>query len=34
VNDQAPRNFTGKLLAPVLAKADGKRKRGASEAAE
>src|ERR1700737_4849292 len=29
VNDQAPRNFTGKFLAPVLAKADCKRKRWA-----
>jgi hypothetical protein len=34
VNDQVPRNFTGKLLAPVLTKVDGKRKRCASEAAE
>ncbi|QWG10938.1 excinuclease ABC subunit UvrA [Bradyrhizobium sediminis] len=32
---KAPRSYTGKFLAPVLAKADGgKRKRGASEAAE
>jgi excinuclease ABC subunit A len=32
---EAPRSYTGKFLAPVLAKQDrGKRKRGASEAAE
>jgi excinuclease ABC subunit A len=32
---KAPRSYTGKFLAPVLAKVDrGKRKRGASEAAE
>jgi excinuclease ABC subunit A len=31
---KAPRSYTGKFLAPVLAKAGGKRKRGASEAAE
>jgi excinuclease ABC subunit A len=32
---KAPRSYTGKFLAPVLAKADGgKRKRGTSEAAE
>jgi excinuclease ABC subunit A len=32
---KAPRSYTGKFLAPVLAKGDrGKRKRGTSEAAE
>jgi excinuclease ABC subunit A len=31
---KAPRSYTGKFLAPVLARAAGKRKRGASEAAE
>ena len=31
---KAPRSYTGKFLAPVLAKQGGRRKRGASEAAE
>jgi excinuclease ABC subunit A len=31
---KAPRSYTGKFLAPVLAKHSGRRKRGASEAAE
>jgi excinuclease ABC subunit A len=31
---KAPRSYTGKFLAPVLAKHGGRRKRGASEAAE
>jgi excinuclease ABC subunit A len=31
---KAPRSYTGKFLAPVLAKAGGKRKRGADQAAE